>query len=53
MDDVQGPEKVNDNCVKTIYEGTMDRGFTVHTGMLYFRVTILYKISSVRNKHSF
>jgi hypothetical protein len=29
MGDVQGPEKVNDTCVKTMHAGTMDRGFTL------------------------
>jgi hypothetical protein len=29
MGDVQGPEKVNDTCVKTLHVGTMDRGFIV------------------------
>jgi hypothetical protein len=29
MGDVQGPEKVNDTCVKAVYAGTMDRGFTL------------------------
>jgi hypothetical protein len=27
MSDVQGPEKVNDICMKTLHVGTMDRGF--------------------------
>jgi hypothetical protein len=29
MGDVQGPEKVNDPCVKTLHAGTMDRGYIV------------------------
>jgi hypothetical protein len=29
--DVQGPEKVNDTCMKTMYAGMMDRGFTVYS----------------------
>jgi hypothetical protein len=29
MDDVQGPEKVNNTCMKTMHKGMMDRGFTV------------------------
>jgi hypothetical protein len=29
MGDVQGPEKLNDTCVKTMHMGTMARGFTV------------------------
>jgi hypothetical protein len=29
MGNVQGPEKVNGPCVKTVHLGTMDRGFTV------------------------
>jgi hypothetical protein len=31
--DVQGPEKVNDTCVKTMHAGTMYRGFTVNNYM--------------------
>jgi hypothetical protein len=31
MGDVQGPEKVNDTCVKTMHAGMMDRGFTVYS----------------------
>jgi hypothetical protein len=31
MDDVQGPEKVNDTCMKTVHAGTQDRGFSVYT----------------------
>jgi hypothetical protein len=27
MGDVQGPEKVNDACMKTVCVGTVDRGF--------------------------
>jgi hypothetical protein len=27
---VQGPEKVNDTCVKTMHVGTINRGFTVY-----------------------
>jgi hypothetical protein len=27
--DIKGPEKLNDTCVKTMNEGTVDRGFTV------------------------
>jgi hypothetical protein len=30
MGDVQGPEKVNATCVKTVCVGTMDRHFTVY-----------------------
>jgi hypothetical protein len=26
--DVQGPQKVNNTCMKTTHVGTMDRGFT-------------------------
>jgi hypothetical protein len=29
MDDVWGPEKVNDTCVKTMHAKMMGRGFTV------------------------
>jgi hypothetical protein len=29
MGDVEGPEKANDTCVKTMHAGMMDRGFTV------------------------
>jgi hypothetical protein len=29
MGDVQGPEKVNDTCMKTRHTGKMDRSFTV------------------------
>jgi septal ring factor EnvC (AmiA/AmiB activator) len=29
MGDAQGPEKVNNTCVKTVHVGTMGRGFTV------------------------
>jgi hypothetical protein len=29
MSDVQGAENVNDTCIKTKYEGTIDRGFIV------------------------
>jgi acetyl-CoA carboxylase beta subunit len=29
IDDVQGPEKVNNTCVRTMHVGTMERGFTV------------------------
>jgi hypothetical protein len=29
MGDAQGPEKVNDTCMKTMHVGTVDRGFTV------------------------
>jgi hypothetical protein len=29
MGDVQGPEKVNDTCVKTKHAGRMDRGLNV------------------------
>jgi hypothetical protein len=29
MGNVQGPEKLNDTCVKTMRAGTMARGFTV------------------------
>jgi hypothetical protein len=29
MGDVQGPEKVNNTCMKTKHAGMMDRGFTV------------------------
>jgi hypothetical protein len=29
MGDVQGPQKVNDTCVKEMHVGTMERGFTV------------------------
>jgi hypothetical protein len=28
MGDVQGPEKVNNTCMKTMHAGTMDRGFS-------------------------
>jgi hypothetical protein len=31
MGDVQGPQKVNDTCVKTMHAGTMDRDLTVLT----------------------
>jgi hypothetical protein len=31
MGDVQGPEKVNDSCMKTMHARMMDRGFTVFT----------------------
>jgi hypothetical protein len=34
MGDVQGPEKVNDTCMKTMHAGTMDRGFTVYMSTL-------------------
>jgi hypothetical protein len=27
--DVQGPEKVNDTCMKTLHAGMLDSGFTV------------------------
>jgi hypothetical protein len=30
MGDIQGPEKVNDICLKTMHAGMMARGFTVH-----------------------
>jgi len=30
MGDVQGPEKVNNTCVKTMHVGMMGRGFTVY-----------------------
>jgi hypothetical protein len=44
MGDVQGLEKVNDICMKTMYVGTMDRIFTVLYGnnefiSLYYRAT--------------
>jgi hypothetical protein len=29
MGNVQGPEKVNDTCVKIMHEGMMDKGITV------------------------
>jgi len=29
MGDVQGPEKVNDTCMKTMHVRMMDRGFSV------------------------
>jgi hypothetical protein len=29
MGNVQGPEKVNYTCMKTVHAGTIDRGFTV------------------------
>jgi hypothetical protein len=29
MDNVQGPEKVNDTCVKKMHVGMMNRGFAV------------------------
>jgi hypothetical protein len=29
MGDVQGPEKVNNTCIKTKHAGMMDRGFNV------------------------
>jgi hypothetical protein len=29
MGDVQGPEKMNDTCRKTMHSGMMDRGFSV------------------------
>jgi hypothetical protein len=29
MSDAQGPEKVNDICMKTLHVGTMDRGFVL------------------------
>jgi hypothetical protein len=29
MGDIQGPEKVNNTCVKTVHAGMMDIGFTV------------------------
>jgi hypothetical protein len=29
MGDLQGPEKVNNTCMKTVNAGIMDRGFTV------------------------
>jgi hypothetical protein len=34
MGNIQGPEKVNDTCLKTTLAGTMDRGFTVHSELL-------------------
>jgi hypothetical protein len=30
MGNVQGPEKVNDTCVKTVHVRTIDRGSTVN-----------------------
>jgi hypothetical protein len=30
MSDVQGPEKGNDTCGKTMHAGTIDRSFTVY-----------------------
>jgi hypothetical protein len=29
MGNVQGPDEMNDTCVKTMHAGTMGRGFTV------------------------
>jgi hypothetical protein len=34
LDDVQGPEKVNDTCVKTMHVGMMDSGITVIHSLL-------------------
>jgi hypothetical protein len=34
---VQGPEKVNYICMKTMHAGTMDRGFTVYRMNLHHR----------------
>jgi hypothetical protein len=35
MDNVQGLEKVNDTCMKTMHVGTTDRGFIVLTIILW------------------
>jgi hypothetical protein len=32
MGDIQGPEKINNICRKTIHKGLMGRGFTVYAG---------------------
>jgi hypothetical protein len=29
MNDVHGPDKVNDTCMETMHAGMLDRGFTV------------------------
>jgi hypothetical protein len=36
--DVQGPEKVNDTCMKTLHAGMLDSGFTVLINMPYFLI---------------
>jgi hypothetical protein len=33
MGNVQGPEKVNDTCLKIMHAETIDRGFTVLTSL--------------------
>jgi hypothetical protein len=43
MEDVQGPEKVNDTWVKTMYMGTMDRGFTVCLPLITLSTTVIFK----------
>jgi hypothetical protein len=42
MGNVQGPEKVNDTCLKTMHVGTMDRGFTVLILIITTAVLCLY-----------
>jgi len=39
MGDVQGPEKVNDTCMKTMHAGTMDRGFTLYLFPYFFHLS--------------
>jgi hypothetical protein len=36
MGDVQGPNKLNNTCVKTMHAGTIDRGFTVEDRKFQF-----------------
>jgi hypothetical protein len=35
MSDLQGPEKMDDTCGKTGHRGTVDRGFTVFSVIVY------------------
>jgi Tfp pilus assembly protein PilX len=48
MCDVQGPEKVNDTCMKTMHVGTMDRGFTLYLYLFIIYLVTLFSNSDYR-----
>jgi hypothetical protein len=43
MGDIQGLEKVNNTCVKTMHVGTMDKGFSVSKHNFVLQPTHLSK----------
>lgn len=48
MGNVQGPEKVNYSCVKTMHVGMIDRGFTVLCAQCTVQISVNNKIQNVK-----